>query len=164
MMQKNGFEVSLLETSKITSRDYELKACLRNTNDEAQKLSSASFFLGLHYGNWYRGITLKPRSPLPLAIGANESIETVLLSGTELPQARDGELIVPTPPSGELDLRDCEDLADLARRGRIELGVSYTYSFSYEVVLQRKIRFLQKRKVGTRSRDVHISASVMLTL
>lgn len=163
-MHKNGFEVSLLETSRITSSDYELTASLRNTNDEAQTFSSSSFFLGLHYGNWYHGISLKPRSPLPLAIGAHESIETVLLSGTELPQARDGELIVPTPPVGELDLRGCENLAGVAKSGRIELGVIYSYSISYEVVLQREIRFLQKRKVGTRSKNVQLSASVMLSL
>lgn len=163
-MKKNGFEVSLLQKSKITSSDYELTASLRNTNNEAQQFSSSSFFLGLHYGNWYRGISLKPLSPLPLAIGAHESIETVLLSGTELPQAKEGELIVPTPPSGEVDLRDCEDLAGLAKSGRIELGVNYSYPISYEVILQREIRFLQKRKVGTRSKVVHISASVMLSL
>lgn len=162
-MQKKKFEIGLRQKSNVTSKDYELAVVLKNMSEEAQKFSSSSFYLGLHYGNWYNGISLKPVSPLPHTIGAHESIETVLLSGSDLPKAMDGELIVPTPPSGENDLRQYENLAGLAKTGSIEIGVIFSYPKPYEVLLPRELRFWRKRKFEIRSKEERLTASMKLS-
>lgn len=164
MQSADGFEIALLEKCNSASSDYELSVSLTNTNDRVQFFSSSSFFLGLHYANCFSAIDLIPHSPLPLSINAKENTKTVLLRGLDLPTAKDGELILPTPPAGEVDLKAYESLAGLAKTCRFELGVIYSYPVTYEVLLPRGMRFWRKRKVETCAKFERLSASMILSL